>query len=39
VLRAYAVVRGKTIGSILLCEECAGAVTPLNPDPLDVQVA
>jgi hypothetical protein len=40
VLRLYLVgVTGKTIGSMRLCDACAAALIPLDPDPLDVSLA
>ena len=37
VLGTYLVgVAGKTIGSMRLCGPCVAALTPLDPDPLDV---
>lgn len=40
VLRLYLVgVTGKTIGSMRLCDSCAAALFPLDPDPLEVELA
>lgn len=36
VLHEYALVRGKLLGTIRLCDSCAELLTPLRADPLDV---
>lgn len=40
ILRLYSVAwNEKQIGGLLLCDDCANALLPLNPDPLDVTTA
>ena len=39
VLREYALVRGKLLGTVRLCDGCAELLTPLRADPLDVTTA
>lgn len=37
ILRLYSVAwNEKQIGGLLLCDDCANGLLPLNPDPLDV---